>query len=570
MKRINCWKFFTTVLLITLLGFTNSQLAAQDAPFGDGETFTRGDTLRGTLGPERDWFDVYYYDLNIKVLPDSQSISGYNDIYFEVLRSESVMQIDLFDFYTIDSILFNGQELTYSREYNAVFIEFPDKLAKSERHKISFYYNGKPIAAANPPWDGGFVWRKDNKERHFVGVACQGLGASSWWPNKDHQSEEPDSMSISCAIPTDLGLQAVANGQNRGTTQEGDYTRFHWFVSYPINNYCVSVTIADFEYFNDYYVSNNDTLALNYYVLDYNLDKAKAQFEQVKPMMACFEEVLGPYPFWNDGFALIETPYLGMEHQSGIAYGNGYKTGYAGRDFSRIGLDFDYIIIHEAGHEWWGNNITSYDIADMWIHEGFCTYSEALYVECLHGYETAMDYVNAKKPSVRNKQPIIGTYGVNQEGSGDMYNKGMLILNTLRHLIADDELWFDIIKGLNEDFRHSVVSQEDIEDYINQKTARNFDKFFEQYLYYKSPPTIEYIIDRKGQKMTLSYKWAVDVPEFEMPIRVKNTKGEWQTINPSTSEWQELNFKGKEVKDMEVEFESNYLYFLTKRVRTKN
>ena len=536
-------------LLIVCCAFVGSTLTAKaQGLMGHKHDFTKADTLRGTLSPVRTWFDVTYYDLNIKLDPEKRTISGYNDIHFKVLEKNKVMQIDLFENLAVDKIEFDKKELTYKREHHAVFINIDEDLPIGSQQVLRFHYSGEPTTAVRAPWDGGFVWNKDNNDKHFIGVACQGFGASSWWPNKDHQSEEPDSMRISCAVPN--GLTCVANGQNEGTTEEeGDYTRHHWFVSYPINNYAVSMTIADFTYFSDIHVSGKDTLALNYYVLPYNLEKAKKQFEQVKPMMKCYEEFLGRFPFWEDGFALVETPYLGMEHQSGIAYGNKYKTGYNGMDFSGIGLDFDYIIIHEAGHEWWGNSLTTADIADMWIHEGFCTYTEALYVECLHGYEKAMDYVNAKKRTVANDKPIIGHYGVNKEGSGDMYNKGMLILNTVRHLIDNDELWFEILMGLTQDFEHQVVTSKQVTDYINEKSGKDFNKVWKQYLTYKDLPTLEYKTKKAGKKNTkVSYRWKADVAGFDMPLQYIDKKGNKQWIMPTT-EWQTMTVKGVKVKD---------------------
>lgn len=531
---------------------------------GQKETFTKADTLRGTITPQRKWFDIKYYDLNIKVNPNDKTISGYNDIYFTVLETNMLMQIDLFENMQVDSILYKGQKLSYKRLFNAVFITFPNPLKIVDGiHKISFYYSGAPVVAARPPWDGGFVWNKDKEQNPFIGVACQGTGASLWWPNKDHQSDEPDSMRISCAVPQPL--QCIANGQNEGTSPEGDYTRYHWFVSYPINNYAVSVTIGNFAHFSDVYVSNTDTLQLNYYVLAYNLEKAKKQFEQVKPMMACYEKFLGPYPFWRDGFALVETPYLGMEHQSGIAYGNNYLNGYSGQDYSRIGINFDYIIIHEAGHEWWGNSLTSADIADMWIHEGFCTYTESLYIECLYGKEKALQYINAKKPWVANDGPIIGPYGVNHEGSGDMYNKGMLILNTLRSMVDNDERWFAMIKDLQTQYKYSIVSQDVILQYFNKKTGKDLSSFFQQYLFYPDIPTLEYKTQKlKGKGIELTYRWKADVDGFNMPVKYIDGEGNYQLITPKTTEWQVLNIKN--AKSTDLKFAEDLYYFNLKKL----
>ncbi|OWY19792.1 M1 family peptidase [Sphingobacteriales bacterium UPWRP_1] len=543
---------------ISILFFTIFNLPLKAQLFTEAEApYTLADTLRGSITPQRQWFDIKYYDLNIKVNPEQKTISGYNNIYFTPLQSGRVMQIDLFENMQVDSIVYRKQKLTYERKFNAVFINFPDAVTPTGKaQSIRFYYSGAPIVAKRPPWDGGFVWTKDEKNNPFIGVACQGTGASLWWPNKDHQSDEPDSMRLSCAVPN--ALQCVANGQNKGTTNEGDYTRYHWFVSYPINNYAVSVTIGNFARFTDVYVSGKDTLQLNYYVLAYNLEKAKKQFEQVKPMLACYEKFLGPYPFWRDGFALVETPYLGMEHQSGIAYGNNYKNGYNGMDYSRIGVDFDYIIIHEAGHEWWGNSLTTADIADMWVHEGFCTYTESLYIECLYGKEKALQYVNAKIPWVSNDGPIIGPYGVNREGSGDMYNKGMLILNTLRSVTDNDELWFAMIKDLQTEYKHRIVTQDTILQYFTQKTGKDLTAFFKQYLFYPNIPTLEYKIEKHKKGTQLAYRWKADVPGFDMPVKLLDENGAYQLLQPETGKWKTLNLKTG--KNANVQFAQDLYY----------
>ncbi len=548
------YRIFSVLLLLLISGLS---LNAQSLLTHDHD-FDKGDTLRGTLNEMRDWYDVVFYDLNIKVDPEARTIEGYNDIHFTVEEGHEIMQVDLFENLNVDKVEFGDKSLKYTREYNAVFLDFEEALPKGT-HKIRFHYSGKPRVAKRAPWDGGFSWDKDEKGNHWIGVSCQGLGASVWWPNKDHQSEEPDSMRISCAVPT--GLTCVSNGNLRSQEVEGDYTRFNWFVHYPINNYAMSINIGKYAHFQEFSVNGDDSLALDYYVLDYNLEKAKKHFQQVKPMMKCYEEFLTPYPFPKDGFALVETPYLGMEHQSGIAYGNNYKTGYNGFDYSRIGLDFDYIIIHEAGHEWWGNSITTEDIADMWIHEGFCTYSEAIYVECMHGYDTAMDYVNAKKASVSNDRPIIGPYGVNEEGSGDMYNKGMLILNTIRHAIGNDDIWFEeIIKGLLIDFEHQVVTSAQVEEYINKKSGMNFDAVFDQYLRHTNPPTLRYKLDDKGKN--LSFKWDCDVEGFDLKTAYYDAKGKKQTIAPTTK-WQTI--KIKKMKSKKVKFDKRSAYFLVKK-----
>lgn len=532
------FKFFWLSLLMTIVLSSNGQLLSDEQ-----STFSRKDTLRGSLNDNRTCYDVYHYDLDVRVDPEKRYISGSNKIYFTVVEPSQVIQVDLFESWKINKIVYKDEELKYFREFNAIFISFPKKLRKRTAHMIEIFYEGEPIVAKRAPWDGGFVFDKDKEGNHWIGVACEGMGASSWWPNKDHLSEEPSNMFIRCAVPSNL--KAISNGRLMKEEDLGDgYTKYHWKVSYPINNYNVSLNIGNYEYFGDSYQNEWGTeLDLNYYVMPYNLEKAKKHFEQVKPMMKCYEEYLGAFPFYRDGFALIETPYLGMEHQSGIAYGNDYQTGYAGRDFSRIGLTFDYIIIHEAGHEWWGNNVSAADIADLWIHEGFCTYSEAIYVECMEGYDTALRYINAKRDRVSNEEPIVGPYGVNKEGSGDMYNKGMLFLNTLRTMVDNDTVWWETIHGLQKKFRLKQTNTTALRKYMEFKTGIDLDQVFEQYLYNAALPKFEYRIKEKSKGLKVKYRWVSDVYDFKMPLRIDTGDGEYMWIRPRTF-WSKKFFEG--------------------------
>ncbi|MCB0537113.1 MAG: M1 family metallopeptidase [Bacteroidetes bacterium] len=539
--------FFTLSLFLV-----NAQLLD-----GNPNQYNRGDTLRGSLRPERTAFDVTYYNLNLDVSFKNKSISGYNDIYFSMVENSDSLQIDLFDNMIIDSIIYNGAKLKYLRDYNAVFVSFPKIMQKGSKQKMRVYYHGKPIIANNPPWDGGFTWQKDEDGEDWLGVSCEGIGASLWWPNKDHLSDEPDSMRVTCTIPKNLVF--VGNGLLEKNTETGDKRLMTWKVSYPINNYNITLNIGNYVNFKDTYTAQDgDKLGLDYWVMPYNLEKAKKQFEQVKPMLACYEKYFGKFPFWKDNYKLVETPYLGMEHQTAIAYGNGYKKGYAGMDYSRIGLDFDYIIIHETGHEYWGNLISTEDMADMWIHESFCTYSEALYVECMFDYNKAQEYVNAKKPHIGNRAPMAGIYGVNVEGDGDMYNKGMLFLNTLRHVVNNDDLWFSLLKEMNEEFAYKTINANDVMFFFNKKTGLDLTPIFMQYLYYADVPKLMYNIDKvKGKNYTLKYKWIANVGDFAMPFEVKI--GDNKTRLNGTNQLQQYDFKKK--KKDKVKFNQEQFYY---------
>lgn len=515
------------------------------------QNFTRKDSLQGGLRIERTCFDVLRYDLNIKVNIDEKFISGFNDISFKVVSNTKKIQLDLFENMTIDSIIYNSKKLDYKRDFNAVFINFSEELKAGNSEKIRFYYSGKPIIAKNAPWDGGFVFKKDKAEKPWVAVAVQGTGASLWYPVKDSQSDEPDNgASIKVAVPN--GLMNVSNGRFKGSEDlKNGYTRWDWEVKNPINTYDITLNIADYVHIHD---KLND-LDLDYYVLKENEEKARKQFEQVKPMITCFESKFGKYPFSDDGYKLVETPYLGMEHQSAVAYGNKYKNGYLGRDLSGtgIGLLFDYIIIHESGHEWFGNSITSKDIADMWIHEGFTMYSEIVYLECNFGKEKADKYANGLRNMVSNDKPIIGNFGVNSEGSGDMYPKGALMLNTIRNIINDDAKWWNLILNYSETYRHKIIDTKTVIDFFNKESGIDFTPIFNQYLRYINVPKLVIKLD----KNKLKYRWQTDEPNFKMPVDI-TINGKEIRIHP-TNNFQKYKTKIKSLDDVSVATEKFYI-----------
>ncbi|MEO1032280.1 MAG: M1 family metallopeptidase, partial [Bacteroidota bacterium] len=437
-----------------------------------------------------------------------------------------------------------GAALDYNRIGSAYFVFLKKKQVPGDYNELYVQYAGKPKEAVRAPWDGGFSWKKDENGKHFIATSCQGLGASVWWPNKDHMYDEVDSMRIAIDVPKDL--IAVANGRLRETYdyEFGDYKLFEWFVSNPINNYGVNVNIGDYVNFSEVYKGEQGNLDMDYWVLSYNLDKAKIQFKDAPKMMKAFEHWFGPYPFYEDSFKLVEVPYLGMEHQSSVTYGNGYQNGYLGNDLSGTGwgLKFDFIIIHEAGHEWFANSITNKDIADMWIHESFTNYSENLFLDFYFGKEASADYVIGCRKRIQNDKPIIGPYDVNKEGSGDMYYKGANMLHTLRQLIGDDDLWRQILRGLNTEFYHQTVTTKQIEDYLSEKTKKDLTAFFNQYLRDVRIPTLEY----KIENAKLKFRYVDIVKDFDMPIEVElNGKTEW--LFPS-SEWKTKPIKGTDFK----------------------
>ncbi len=528
------------------------------------QKFTHADSLLGGLRPERTAFNIHYYDLNIYVDPDKRSISGTVGIFFTVVEDGvSKMQIDLDKNFKIGSIRddINGTELSYTRDGNAIFIDNKKPFLKGEKKKIYVNYSGNPVIANNSPWESGFVFKKDDKGRPWIAVACQGTGSSIWWPSKDTQSDEADSVEISIRIPTASNLVVVSNGNFRSKFEIDGATTFTWFVSYPINNYDVSFNIGNYVNFNEKYKGVEATYGLDYWVLDYNLETAKKHFKQVTCMMDAFEKKLGPYPFPKDGFALVETPYLGMEHQSGIAYGNKYMPGYLGVERSGLPLGFDFIIIHETGHEYWGNSLTTADIADMWVHEGFCTYSEALYVEERYGADTALMYCNAWKLIVSNDEPIIGPYGVHKEGSGDMYNKGALMLHTLRWLVNDDKKWFATIQGLQKDFRFQIITGNQVIQYMNKKLGEDYTWLFDQYLKHADPPILKYTLTEVGTDLEVVVYWMNVSDKFALPLSINLAEGKCKSYT-ITSTPQKIVLKNMKSKDFVVD--EKHAYYLVK------
>ncbi|MDQ6738063.1 MAG: M1 family metallopeptidase [Gemmatimonadota bacterium] len=498
-----------------------------------GREFTHADTLRGSNTPERAWWDVTFYDLHVRVSPSDSSIVGRNTITYTVAAPAREMQIDLQQPLEADSIVQAGSRLAYRRDGNALFATLVAPQARGQSRSLTVFYHGRPRVAKHAPWDGGFVWTTDSTGRTWVATAVEGLGASAWWPNKDLEAQEPDSQRISITVPDPM--IDVSNGRLRSTVHNSDNTTtYEWFVADPINNYDVAVNAGQYAHFGDTYAGEAGTLSLDYWPMQYNLERARAQFVQVKPMLACFEHWFGPYPWYRDGYKLVETPHLGMEHQSAVAYGNRYENGYLGRDLSGtgLGLKWDFIIIHESAHEWWGNSITAQDHADMWIHESFANYAENLYTECQQGNAAGAAYVIGTRKLIKNDRPIVGHFNVNDEGSGDMYYKGGNMLHTIRQIVNDDEKWRGILRGLNKEFWHRVVSGTQLEQYISSHAGLDLSKVFQQYLTTTVIPVLEYRI--RGD--TLSYHWVNVVPGFAMPVKVSLTDGATTFINP-TEQW---------------------------------
>ncbi len=488
--------------------------------------FDRADSLRGGYGPYRANNDLLTYDLDVVVDTEDESIRGSNAIRFRMLEDDDRIQLDLYDNMDIEGVLLDDRELEYVREHNAFFVKFPDTLRAGETRTIEVRWAGHPRETGR---FGGLVFATDSLGRPWVYTANQGIGASVWWPNKDQQPDEVDSMTMSVTVPT--GLVDVSNGRFMGATDLGDgTTRYDWKIHYPINNYSVSLNIGRYEHWAD----TLGDLTLDFYALPYHLADARRQFAQVKPMLECYQRHVGEYPFPRDGYKLIEVPYSGMEHQSAVTYGNGFRNGYLGRDWTGVGISprFDFIIIHETGHEWFGNSVTANDVSDAWIHEGIDTYLEAVYVECMFGYDDAIRYVNGYKAKVANEQPIIGPPGVNYWPTSDQYFKGALFMNTLRHVVADDETWWSLLRELHEHFKYQNIWTTDVITFFNQRLGRDLRPIFEQYLYHADLPVLE--LEIAGD--SVRYRWRARVADFAMPVDVRAGDA-LRRIHPTT-EWQ--------------------------------
>ncbi len=507
---------------------------------------SRQDTLKGSITPQRAWWDLTHYDLSVEVIPTSHTLLGTNIITYKVLEEDQKeLQIDLQAPMEITSVMQNGHALDVRSEGSAHFIQLEDHQKMDELRSIAVSFEGQPRIAKKPPWDGGFTWQRDGNGTDFIANANQGIGSSVWWPNKDHPADEVDSLDMHVTVPKHL--VDVSNGQLVSIDSSAYSKTYHWTVKNPINNYGVNINVGDYINFSEVYDGENGLLDMSYWVLREDEEKARAQFKQAPMMMEAFEYWFGPYPFYEDSYKLVQVPYLGMEHQSSVTYGNKFENGYLGRDLSGTGegLKFDYILIHESGHEWFANNITNKDVADMWIHESFTTYSENLYLDYHFGKEAAARYVIGQRRAIRNDKPIIGEYGVDNEGSGDMYFKGANILHTLRTIAANDTLWRTTLRGLNKEFYHQTVTTAMVENYIAKSLNKNLTPFFDQYLRTAKIPKFDYKLDKKE----MSYRFSNCIRGFTMPLKI-SIEGKNKWITP-TDKWQTISIP-KNSKQIEV------------------
>lgn len=511
--------------------------------------FTRADTLRGKLTPLRTCYDVTFYHLDVAVDLDQRSIKGNNMIRFRVMQPFNRMQVDLYDNMKIESIEHHGKRLSFTREFNAVFIDFPTKFNVGEQSEIKIYYEGIPqVPDFSIPMHGGILWDKDSLGNPWAQVVCQGSGASLWWPNKDHQSDEPDSMKIWITIPSDF--TEVSNGRLiRKTLIGGDHTRYEWFVSYPINNYNATFSIGKYAHFEDRYISD-DTLTIDYYVMEYNLAHAKRLFKQVIPMLKTYEKYFGKYPFPRDGFTLVESLYP-MEHQSGVCIG---------KITQQNSGEMNPLLWHEVAHEWWGNAITSKDIADMWIHEAFATYAETLIIEDWYGKDEAKLTILEQMDAVIGEEPVTGVYDVNHihYDIGDMYSKGSIIVHTFRNVLNNDALWIQLLHDIQNNFLYNTLSSDELVAFISKQTKTDYKYFFDQYLHYVDLPELQLQLLTKGKDLHVKYRWHANVENFRMPVKITTSNSRYEFIKP-TSHWQTLLLKDMSQEEFDVDDENFYI-----------
>jgi aminopeptidase N len=529
---------WTSIILTIAILFSGGQVA-----YGQ---FTLADTLRGSITPERAWWDLVHYDLSVEVFPEDKTIVGSNVITYEVLAESDVIQIDLQLPLLIDSVVYHSQLVESERVVNnAFFITLSSKASIGSIDSLTVYYSGHPRPAVRAPWDGGISWKKDDKGVDFIASSCQGLGASVWWPCKDHMYDEVDSMDIRVTVPDDLS--DISNGRliSEVHNEEEQTKSYHWQVVNPINNYGVNINIGNYMHWDEVYDGEDGDLDLSYWVLEQDEERARKHFTQVPKMLDAFEHWFGPYPFYEDGFKLVQVPYLGMEHQSSVTYGNKFLQGYLGNDLSGTGwgMTFDFIIVHEAGHEWFANNITYNDLADMWLHESFTSYSESLYVEYHNGKEAGQAYVRGVRDNIENKKPMIGPYGVNYDHYPvDVYYKGANMLNTLRTVVGDDMKWRGLLRGMNEHFRHQTIDSAEMEDYISTFLDIDCQSFFDQYLRTANIPVFDYYIEDG----VLYYCWSDCVADFDMPVDIL-VGDDAMRLTPDAKTWQSIVFDTDEL-----------------------
>lgn len=521
---------------------------------GFGQTVDEATKLLGELTPIRENFDVQHYDLSVAIDIENQSITGQNVITYKAVEDINEIQVDLQEPLQVESITRDGNPLTFEKKFNSYFVSLGREIQEGSTDSITVKYSGKPKAAVSPPWDGGFVWETDSLGQPWVGVACEGEGASVWWPNKDHLSDEPD-LGVKTSFRVPSNLKAIGNGKMINTEEHDDgTTTYTWKTVHPIDNYNVTVNIGDYVNYTDFYQRpippqqpglgqqqrvKPPSLDVDYYILSYHVDQAKQHFSFVEDVIGTFEFVFGPYPFYEDGFGIVETPYLGMEHQGAIAYGNNFEQGYRGQ-LVKPYIEFDYLFVHETAHEWWGNNISVKDRADIWIQEGFASYADAIYVVSSYGFKAYLEYMDYYRSQVRNQEPVVGEYDINHDIPGDAYYKTALMLNTLSQLIESNQDWIGIMQKAQQQFRapYTVTGQE-FRDFLTEESGIELTAFFQQYLDTTMIPKLQMKLVKDDGDEFLIYRWTNVVDGFDMPVQLEYAQYKQKWIYPE-QDWKKV------------------------------
>ena len=485
--------------------------------------FTSKDSPIGQPDSDRAGYDIFFYDLDLNLDPDRKRIDGTVDIHFRTVDSLTGLQLDLYENLAVTGMKLSGDDVSWSRKERAVNVSLLHALIPGHDYVLRVEYGGKPTESKKPPLSDGVVWGKDNDGKPWAGVACETGGGSLWFPCKDHLSDEPDSVRLSLTVPA--GLTVVSNGIMKSHTSGQEKERYTWQTGYPVNTCSITFYAGKYEHLRDTMLTSEGVLDLDYYVLPGNLERAKNHFLQVKDIISLYDRSYGPYPWMSEGFRLVESPFEGMGYQTAIAYGSGYS--------DRAWLGGDYVIVHEAAHEWWGNAVSVSDYSDIWLQDGFATYSEILFAESKLGYENSLLYARYNIAAlIKNRFPVAGPAGVSYRNTGDKdsHNKGAMILHTIRNIVNDSTLFFHILQTFySEHAGSSHVTSDDFIRVLEGKTGNAWQKFFGVYLYRREVPVLHWYYSPAGIESVsgtpfgsggpvIAAKWT-GVPEgFSMPV----------------------------------------------------
>ena len=482
----------------------------------------------GPLSESQAKYDVIYYGINLEVMSEDQAIAGYVDIKLKSLTDNlNKIELDLIDNFDVLGLTDpDNHGLNFDHGGDKLMVNLVKPAGKDELIDLRIKYEGQPVEALMPPWIGGFNWSKDSTGADWIGLSCQGEGAKIWIPCKDHPSDEPDSVALSITIPKPY--YCAANGVLREITEPKEgFQTYHWITHYPINNYDINISIGKYKVLQKYYyLENGDSMPVIFYHLAQSEAGAEKHLDMAIDMLKTYRKYYGEYPFAKEKFAIVETKYLGMEHQTINAYGNHYK-------YRKInGKDWDDLMVHEMGHEWWGNKVTANDWADLWIHEGICTFGEALYLREKGGEKAYHDHLQMIKKRISNKTPIIPKRNANSHEvyTGDIYSKGAWLMNSLRYILGDSAFFAalkDFATNPQYTYQNRVVTDNFI-DLIKRHSQSDFSAYIADYLYTTNIPDVR--VDSVSQNLynvsipNIDYTLPMDISGDEMYERVVLSK----------------------------------------------